>query len=124
MNPISFFIRLFKATGYSLAGLKAAVDSEAAFLQEIIMCLVLIPAACMLPIPLVSKALLISSLLLILIIELINTALETVVNRISEEQHPLSKKAKDIGSAAVMLSLVNAAVVWFMVLWPEFSLLF
>ena len=124
MNPITIFIRLFKAVGYSISGIKAAIQSEIAFKQEVIMCMVLIPVACMLSISLLSKALLISSLLLILIVELMNTAIETVVDRISVESHPLSKKAKDVGSAAVLLSLINAVTVWSFVLWPELILLF
>lgn len=108
--------RLIKATGYSLAGLKAAFQSEPAFVLEVILAIVLIPIAFLLPVALLAKALLISSIILVLIVELINSGLEAVVNRISEERHPLSKKAKDVGSAAVFLSLVNVVVIWVLVL--------
>lgn len=111
-------VRLIKAFGYSIQGLKAAFISEPAFVIEIICSFLLLPLACILSLPLVSKALLISSLFLVLIVELINSAIEATVDRISLERHPLAKKAKDIGSAAVLLSLINAGVVWGMALWP------
>ncbi|OJV95925.1 MAG: diacylglycerol kinase [Gammaproteobacteria bacterium 39-13] len=114
-------LRFIKAFGYSLEGLKAAFVSEPAFVIEIICSLLLLPIACLLPLPLVSKALLISSLILVLIVELINSAIEATIDRISSERHPLAKKAKDIGSAAVLLSLINAAAVWGMILWPVVS---
>lgn len=115
---IKLIVRIFKAFGYSLQGLKAAFLSEPAFVIEIICCFLMLPFACLLSLPVVSKALLISSLFLVLIVELINSAIEATIDRISLERHPLAKKAKDIGSAAVLLSLVNAAAVWGMVLWP------
>lgn len=104
--------RIVAAFGYSLAGLRAAFIGEAAFRQELVLAMILIPLACMLEVAGLERALMIASVLLVLIVELINTAIETLVDRISPEIHPLSKKAKDIGSAAVLLALLLLAVVW------------
>ena len=113
MNVILFHLtRLVKATGYSYQGLVAAFKSEPAFAFEVILALILIPTALFLDQRLFTKALLISSVLLVLIVELINSAIEAVVDRISLDKHPLSKKAKDIGSAAVFLSIINAIALW------------
>ncbi|MBS0289955.1 MAG: diacylglycerol kinase [Proteobacteria bacterium] len=112
-----FFIGRVKAFGYSLAGLKSAFSNDIAFVIEVVCAVILTPVALLIPVPFVFKALLISSLLLVLMTELINSAIETVVDRISLERNVLSKRAKDIGSAAVLLSLVNASVVWGMALW-------
>ena len=110
--------RLFNALGYSWSGLRAAWRHEAAFREELLLVAILAPAAFMLTPVGVERALLVGSLLLILLVELLNSAIETVVDRVSEESHPLSKIAKDIGSAAVLLALVNAATIWALVLWP------
>ena len=110
--------RLVNAAGYSAAGLRAAFRHEAAFREEVVLACVLVPLALAAPVANSGKALLIGSMLLVLIVELLNSAIETVVDRVSTDQHPLSKRAKDIGSAAVMLALINAAVVWLLVLWP------
>ncbi len=107
--------RIIKACGYSLAGIKAAW-SEAAFRQEIIVAIVAIPAALNFSDTGVERAVLIFSVFLVLIVEMINSAIEVVVDRISTEKHSLSKIAKDMGSAAVALSLLNAGVVWLLVL--------
>lgn len=117
MTPRQHIIRIFKAFGYSLEGLKSAFCSEPAFVIEVFAFIIFTPIACLLPVSLVFKALMISSLFLVLIIELGNSAIEAVVDRISLEHHPLSKKAKDIGSAAVLLSLINAGVIWAMALY-------
>lgn len=109
--------RLFNALGYSWAGLRAAWRHEAAFREELLLVAILAPAAFMLTPVGVERALLIGSLLLILVVELLNSAIETVVDRVSDEAHPLSKIAKDIGSAAVLVALVNAATIWALVLW-------
>ena len=77
---------------------------------------ILIPAALVMPLAGVEKALLTASVMLVLVVELVNSAIETVTDRISLENHPLAKRAKDIGSAAVMLALVNVAAVWLLVL--------
>ena len=108
--------RLINATRSSLAGLAAAARHEAAFRQELILAAVLLPTAFFLDVDYFEKALLIGSVLLVLIVELLNTAVEVAIDRISAETHPLSKRAKDLGSAAVMLSLVTAAGVWLLVL--------
>lgn len=108
--------RILDATRISLAGLAAAVRHEDAFRQELIVVAVLAPCGWMLGASGAERALLIGSLLLVLIVELINSAIEAVVDRVSLEYHDLSKRAKDLGSAAVMLSIVNAAIVWALVL--------
>lgn len=110
--------RLLRATGYSLAGLCSCLRYEAAFRQELVLSLVAIPVGTWLGRTGVERALLIASVLLVLIVELLNTAVEVVVDRVGEEMHVLSGRAKDLGSAAVMLSLLNALVVWLLVLWP------
>jgi diacylglycerol kinase (ATP) len=104
--------RLWRATGYSIAGLKAAWRNEAAFRQECFAAAVLLPAAFFLGSDALERALLIFSLLMILVVELINSALESAIDRIGPERHELSGRAKNLGSAAVMLSLVGAVVVW------------
>lgn len=108
--------RLINATGYSLAGLSAAAKHEDAFRQELALAVVLVPLGLWLGPSGTGKALLVGSVLLVLIVELLNSAVEATVDRISVEDHPLAKRAKDIGSAAVMVALVNAAAVWGLVL--------
>ncbi|MDP2879775.1 MAG: diacylglycerol kinase [Sulfuricella sp.] len=108
--------RLWNAFHYSLAGFKAAYQNEDAFRQESLLAVALIPLALFLPTGAVGKALMIASVLLVLVVELLNSAVEATVDRISLEDHQLAKRAKDIGSAAVLLSLVNLAVVWLLVL--------
>lgn len=103
--------RLWHATGYSLAGLRAAWH-EKAFRQEAIAAVVLIPLAFWLARSWIEAALLAGSVLLVMIVELLNTGIETAIDRISPEWHPLSKRAKDMGSAAVFLSLLLAAGIW------------
>jgi len=108
--------RLWNAFHYSLAGFKAAYQNEDAFRQETLLAAALIPLALFLPAGAVGKALMIASVLLVLVVELLNSAVEATVDRISLEVHQLAKRAKDIGSAAVLLSLINLAVVWALVL--------
>ena len=108
--------RIWNALHYSLEGLKAALRCEDAFRQEMLLAAVLIPVALFLPVSGVGKALMIGSVMLILIVELINSAIEATVDRISLENHHLAKRAKDVGSAAVLLSLLNAAAIWLLVL--------
>jgi diacylglycerol kinase (ATP) len=108
--------RLANATRYSIAGLAAATRNEDAFRQELMLAVVLVPLGLWLGPSGTGKALLVASVLLVLIVELVNSAIEATVDRISLENHPLAKRAKDIGSAAVMLALVNVAVVWLLVL--------
>ncbi len=108
--------RLALAFGYSIEGLKAGLG-EAAFRTELIISALALPFAFVVAHSKAELALLIGSLFLVLIVELLNTAVETAINRISLEIHPLSKKAKDIASAAVLLSIINAALIWLVVLW-------
>ncbi len=108
--------RLLNAFGYSLAGFRAAYKHEDAFRQEVLLACVLIPLALFLPVSGIGKALMIASVLLVIIVELVNSAIEATVDRISLENHALAKRAKDIGSSAVLVSLVNVLVVWGLVL--------
>ncbi|OIO72186.1 MAG: diacylglycerol kinase [Zetaproteobacteria bacterium CG_4_9_14_3_um_filter_49_83] len=112
--------RIFNATSYSIDGLRAACVHEAAFRQELVVCVILLPLAFCFDVSGVERALMIFSLLLVLIIELVNSAIEAIVDRVSQEKHPLSKRAKDIGSAAVLISLINIAVIWACILIPKF----
>ena len=107
---------LWNATGIALQGLRAAWRHEDAFRMEVLAAAIAIPAALLLPVSSIGKTMLIASILLVLIVELLNSALETAVDHTSLEPHPLAKRAKDIASAAVFLSIVNAAVVWGLVL--------
>ena len=108
--------RAINATRYSLEGLAAAVRHEDAFRMELVLLIVLCPLALWLGDSGLERALLIGCLILVLIVELLNSAIEAAVDRISFENHRLAKRAKDIGSAAVMLSLANAAVIWALIL--------
>jgi diacylglycerol kinase (ATP) len=109
--------RIVRATGYSLAGLGAAWRHESAFRQECIVAIVLCPVAVWIGRTWVETVLLAGSLMLVLIVELLNSAIEAVVDRVSPDMHPLSKRAKDIGSAAVMLSIVTCVLIWLGALW-------
>jgi diacylglycerol kinase (ATP) len=109
-------VRLYNAFGYSLEGFRAAYKHEDAFRQEILLAASLIPLALWLPVTSIGKALMIASVLLVIIVELLNSAIEATVDRISLENHDLAKRAKDIGSSAVLVSLINVIVVWVMVL--------
>ena len=108
--------RVRSAFFYSMAGLRAALLHEDAFRQEVFLAVLLIPAAFFTPSTGTGKALLIAAVLLVLIVELLNSAVEAAVDRISLENHVLAKRAKDIGSAAVLLALINVPVVWGLVL--------
>ena len=108
--------RIWNALFYSFAGLKAAYRHEDAFRQEVWLAVLLIPLALLLPAPGTGKALMIASVLVVLIVELLNSAVEATVDRVSLEHHRLAKRAKDIGSAAVLFSLINVMVVWLLVL--------
>jgi len=109
-------VRIWRAFLYSFEGISAAVRYQAAFRQEVLAAVILIPVALLLPVSANGKALMVASVLLVLIVELVNSAIETVVDRISPEYHLLSKRAKDFGSAAVLLSLVSVALIWTLVL--------
>ena len=104
--------RILNATGYSLAGFKAAFQNEAAFRQIILINLLLIPLSFFMPVSRVEQVLMIVVCLLAIIVELINSAIEAVVDRVSMEQHPSSKNAKDMGSAAQFVALAIIALTW------------
>jgi diacylglycerol kinase (ATP) len=108
--------RVWNALFYSMSGFRAAFRHEDAFRQEVILACVLLPAALLLKHAAVERALMIGSVLLVLLVELINSAIEATVDRISLEDHKLAKRAKDIGSAAVFVSLLNVVVVWALLL--------
>ncbi|MBP9654676.1 MAG: diacylglycerol kinase [Rhodocyclaceae bacterium] len=109
--------RLINALGYSKDGLAAAWKNEAAFREEVLLAAVAFPLAFYLGQTGIERALLAGSILFILIVEILNSAVEAVVDKASPEKHELAKRAKDMGSAAVLLSLLNAAVIWACVLW-------
>lgn len=108
--------RIVKATQYSWQGLRASYQHEAAFRQEVILLVVGAPLALWLGDGGVEKALMIGSLLLVMIVELMNSAIEAVVDRIGTERHELAGRAKDMGSAAVTLTLLNAVIIWLFML--------
>ncbi|MEA1921341.1 MAG: diacylglycerol kinase [Pseudomonadota bacterium] len=108
--------RLWRATGYSLAGLRAAFQHEQAFRQEVYLLLIVVPLGLWWGDGAVEKVLLIGSWLIVMIAELLNSAVEAVVDRIGSEQHELSGRAKDIASAAVMVALALAGLTWFFLL--------
>lgn len=108
--------RVRNALHYSLEGLAAACRHEDAFRLEVLLAAILIPVALILPATGLGKALMIATVLLVLIVELLNSAVEAAVDRISLENHLLAKRAKDLGSAAVFLSLINVLAVWLLVL--------
>ena len=108
--------RLINAFKYSVDGTFAAFKHEDAFRQEVILTLILIPVAIYYGETSFDQALMISSLIFIIVVELLNSAVEATVDRISVKRHKLAKRAKDIGSAAVFFSLINAAIIWFLIL--------
>lgn len=108
--------RLWNAFGYSLEGFRAAYKHEDAFRQEVLLAVIMVPLALWLPVGNIGKALMIGSVLLVIVVELLNSAIEATVDRISLDSHDLAKRAKDIGSAAVLVSLINVLVVWALVL--------
>ena len=108
--------RVWRALHYSLAGLRAAYTCEDAFRQETLLAAILIPLSFFLPVAWTGRALMIASVLLVLIVELLNSAIEAAVDRVSLDRHHLAKRAKDIGSAAVLLALLNVLLVWLCVL--------
>ena len=108
--------RIILAMGYSLQGLKSSFKYEAAFRQELLLAVILIPIACFLEVSQIERILLIASLALVLIVEAINSAIEAVVDRIGSEHHELAGRAKDMGSAAVFLTLGLSAYIWLEIL--------
>ena len=108
--------RLLSALRYSLQGLKAAFHNEPAFRQECYVAVILIPLALYLGDSGIERAMLIGAWLLVMIVELLNSGIEAVVDRVGEEYHALSGIAKDVGSAAVLISLLAAVLIWVLVL--------
>ena len=113
--------RIWRASFYSAEGLRAALRHEHAFRQELLLCALLLPFALFLPLIAMERAVLIAALLLVLIVELLNSAIEAIVDRVSLENHDLSKRAKDLGSAAVFLSLTVVAVTWILIAGPALA---
>lgn len=112
--------RIWAALGYSLEGLKVSLKEEAPFQTEVVLMVILVPLALWLPITTIKKVFLIESLLLVLVVELINISLETCVNYISKDRHPLAKKIKDVASAAVFICIVNCIGLWIWAIWGLF----
>jgi len=108
--------RIFLAFGYSIKGIKSAFKYEAAFRQEVLLALILIPIALIVEVSQIERILLISPVILVLIFEIINSAIEAVVDRIGSEFHELSGRAKDMGSAAVLIGLALTAYIWIEIL--------
>lgn len=110
--------RMVRALGNSLAGLGIAYRVESAFRQELIMALILIPISLIVPVSAVERVLLIGSVLLVLVVELLNSSVEAAIDRISFDQHRLSKRAKDLGSAAVLIALIIMILTWLFIVIP------
>jgi diacylglycerol kinase (ATP) len=113
--------RIVNATFFSFAGFRTAWRDEAAFRQELALCVVLVPTALWLGQTAVERSLLIGSCLVVLIVELLNTGIENVVDRVGREPNRLSGQAKDVGSAAVFVSLVLVVVIWGLIAWARFG---
>ena len=113
--------RMVRAVGYSIAGLRGAYRAESAFRQEFWTAIVMLPLAFWIGKNWVEVALLSGSVVLVLVVELVNSAIEATIDRISLEWHDLSKRAKDIGSAAVMLALVLCGGIWMTGIWQRLS---
>lgn len=112
--------RLINATGYTMAGFRAAWKNEEAFRQEISLALILVPVGLWLGIDATQKAILVGILFVVVITELLNSAIEAVVDRIGIEHHELSKRAKDMGSAAVFVSLSATILIWGLIFYERF----
>jgi len=112
--------RMINALGYSIDGLRAAWENEDAFRTEVVIALLLAPLGWVLGTNPVDRALLIGVLLIVLIVEVLNTAIEVAIDRQSFEINPLAKRAKDLGSAAVLLALLLAGGIWLAVIWKRF----
>jgi diacylglycerol kinase (ATP) len=113
--------RVIRAAGYSWSGLRMAYQGESAFRQEVWLALPMLPAACWLGRGWVQVALLAGSVILVMIVELLNSGIETTVDRVSYEHHELSKRAKDYGSAAVMLALLLCGAIWIAAIADRFA---
>ena len=119
-NNTTGITRIIKAAGYSWKGFRAAWINEAAFRQEGVASVIAIIIACWLDVDAITRVLLIGSVLLVMIVEILNSALEAVVDRIGSDYHELSGRAKDMGSAAVLLSIFVAVITWVILLWAHF----
>ena len=119
-NNTTGLTRNIKAAGYSWKGFRAAWANEAAFRQEGVTAIVAVIIACFLDVDAITRVLLIGSVLLVMIVEILNSAIEAVVDRIGSEFHELSGRAKDMGSAAVLLSIITAVITWVTLLWSHF----
>ncbi|MGL5384756.1 MAG: diacylglycerol kinase [Enterobacterales bacterium] len=120
-NQATGLTRIFKAAGYSYKGLIAAWQNEAAFRQELVATVVAIIVAVWLDVGVIARILLIGSVLLVMIVEILNSAIEAIVDRVGTEYHELSGRAKDMGSAAVSLAIILALFVWASVLWQHLA---
>lgn len=114
--------RIINAFGYSMKGLRAAFKHESAFRQETALLVILLPVAILLGRNIVDYSILIGSLLLVIIVELLNSAVEAVVDRVGDEHNKLAGRAKDMGSAAVFVSLLNVGVIWSMYIFQYFKI--
>ena len=114
------FSRILDASKYSWLGYIAGFKNEAAFRQELFLGVILVPVAIIFSDSSVELAILLGSLFLVLIVELLNSSIEAVVDRISDEHHELSGRAKDLGAAAVMTALINVIVIWLIIFIPKF----
>jgi len=112
--------RIVFALYNSIAGLKAAWSHERAFRQEVLLAAILVPVAAWVAVTPAERALLLGSVLLVLVVELLNSSVESTIDRVSSEIHPLSKRAKDLGSAAVLVSLILCGTVWACILVPRY----
>ncbi|WP_318390940.1 diacylglycerol kinase [Enterobacter sp.] len=119
-NNTTGLTRIIKAAGYSWKGVRAAWINEAAFRQEAVAVLLAIAIACWLDVDAITRVLLIGSVALVMIVEILNSAIEAVVDRIGTDFHELSGRAKDMGSAAVLMSILLALATWGMLLWPHY----
>ena len=119
-NNTTGLIRIIKAAGYSWKGIRAAWKNEAAFRQEGVAAIIAVAIACWLDVDAITRVLLIGSVLLVMIVEIINSAIEAVVDRIGPERHELSGRAKDMGSAAVLLAIIIALITWAVLLWANY----
>lgn len=118
-NNVTGLTRIINAAGYSWKGLRAAWQHEAAFRQEVLAAIVAIVIACWVDVDVISRVLMIGAVVMVVIVEILNSAIEAVVDRIGQERHPLAGRAKDMGSAAVLLSILLALFVWITLLWAH-----
>ncbi|WP_435946545.1 diacylglycerol kinase [Dryocola sp. BD586] len=118
-NNTAGFTRIIKAAGYSWKGLRAAWINEAAFRQEGVAAVIAIAVACGLDVDAITRILLIGSVVLVMIVEILNSAIEALVDRVGTDYHELSGRAKDMGSAAVLIAIILAVATWGTLLWPH-----